>query len=209
MDADAVRLKELGYRQELQRRLRLGDTVALGLAGLSPVLGLFAVLVVGAPLPGPAGVWVLPVALAGQCLLLGVYTELAAEFPIAGGAYQWSRRLIGSTYGWFAGWVAIWAYAVANTTVAYLGAPWALTTFGIDATPHGVVVPGMVPVVLAGLAGWFGVVLLGRIVKAGITAELIASVGVGLTLLIVFHNHGFSLLTHTLGAEALSGGSVP
>jgi amino acid transporter len=208
IDADAVRLKELGYRQELQRRLRLGDTVALGLAGISPVVGLYAVVFVGPLLAGPAWVWVLPVALAGQCLLLGVYTELAAEFPIAGGAYQWSRRLIGGTYGWFAGWVAIWAYSAANTTVAYLGAPWALTLLGIDATPHRVVVTGMVLVVLSGLAGWFGVVLLGRIVKAGITAELIASVGVGLTLLLAFHNHGFSLLTHTLGAEELSGGSV-
>jgi amino acid transporter len=208
MDADSLRLEQLGYKQELKRRLRLGDTVALGLAGISPVVGLYAVVLVGPLLAGPAWVWVLPVALAGQCLLLGVYTELAAEFPIAGGAYQWSRRLIGGTYGWFAGWVAIWAYAVANTTVAYLGAPWALTVLGIEATPHRVVVTGMVLVVLCGFAGWFGVVLLGQIVKAGITAELIASVGVGLTLLIVFHNHGFSLLTDTLGAESLSGGSV-
>jgi amino acid transporter len=209
MDADALRLQELGYRQELQRRLRLGDTVALGLAGISPVVGLYAVVLVGPLLAGPAWVWVLPVALAGQCLLLAVYTQLAAEFPIAGGAYQWSRRLIGGTYGWFAGWVAIWAYAVANTTVAYLGAPWALTVLGVDATPRRIVVAGMMLVLVCGLAGWFGVVLLGRIVKAGITAELIASVGVGLTLLLVFHHHGFSLLTDTLGAEASSSGSVP
>src|SRR3954451_16428409 len=157
MDADAVRLQELGYSQELKRGLRLGDTVALGLAGISPVVGLYAVVLVGPLLAGPAWVWVLPVALAGQCLLLGVYTELAAEFPIAGGAYQWSRRLIGGTYGWFAGWVAIWAYAVANTTVAYLGAPWALALFDIEPTPRAVVSAGLVLVVLAALAGWFGV----------------------------------------------------
>src|SRR4051812_22549975 len=208
MDADAVRLQELGYSQELKRGLRLGDTVALGLAGISPVVGLYAVVLVGPLLAGPAWVWVLPVALAGQCLLLGVYTELAAEFPIAGGAYQWSRRLIGGSYGWLAGWVAMWAYAVANTTVAYLGAPWALTVFGIDPTPKRIVAAGMVLVVVCGLAGWFGVVLLGRIVRAGITAELIASIGIGATLLLAFHNHGFSLLTHTLGAESLSDGSV-
>ena len=83
---------------------------------------------------GPAWVWVLPVALAGQCLLLAVYAELASEFPIAGGAYQWSRRLMGGAYGWFSGWVAICAYVVANTTIAYLGAPWALTLLGIEPT---------------------------------------------------------------------------
>ena len=75
---------------------------------------------------GPAWVWVLPLALAGQCLLVSVYAELASEFPVANGAYQWSRRLMGPRYGWFNGWVAICAYAVANTTIAYLGAPWAL-----------------------------------------------------------------------------------
>ena len=30
---------------------------------------------------------------------------------------------MGEGYGWITGWVAIWAYLVANTTVAYLGAP--------------------------------------------------------------------------------------
>ena len=33
---------------------------------------------------GPAWVWVLPIALVGQCLLLVVYAELASEFPVAG-----------------------------------------------------------------------------------------------------------------------------
>jgi amino acid transporter len=201
-DADAARLQELGYKQELSRRLKFGDTLALGIAGISPVVGLYGVVLLGTLLAGPAWIWVLPIALLGQCTLLAVYSDLAAEFPIAGGAYQWSRRLIGGAYGWLAGWVAIWAYAVANPTVAYLGAPWALALFGIEPTPHRVVLTAMVLLVLCGLAGSFGVVLLGRIVKVGISAELIASVGVGLTLLFLFHNNGFSLLTHTLGAGA-------
>ena len=71
------------------------DTLALGFAGISPVVGLYAVVLVGTAVAGPAWIWVLPVALAGQCLLLAVYSELASEFPIAGGAYQWSRRLLG------------------------------------------------------------------------------------------------------------------
>ena len=94
-DADAARLAELGYPQELDRRLHLFDNVALGFAAISPVVGLYAVVLVGMLVAGPAWVWVLPVALAGQCLLLAVYAELASEFPIAGGAYQWTRRLVG------------------------------------------------------------------------------------------------------------------
>ena len=120
LDPDAARLAELGYRQELSRRLRFFDNAAMGFAAISPVVGLYGVVFVGTVVAGPAWVWVLPIALAGQCLLLAVYSELASEFPIAGGAYQWSRRLLGGAYGWFSGWVAICAYAVANTTVAYL-----------------------------------------------------------------------------------------
>ena len=55
---------------------------------------------------------------------------------MTGGAYQWTRRLMGGAYGWFTGWVAICAYAVANTTVAYLGAPWALALLGVEPTPN-------------------------------------------------------------------------
>ena len=207
-DADEARLNELGYEQELTRSLRLPDVISLGFAGISPVVGLYAVVLVGATVAGPAWVWVLPVALAGQCLLLAVYAELAAEFPVTGGAYQWTRRLLGGAYGWFTGWVAICAYAVANTTVAYLGAPWALALLGVDATPNAIVLTGVVLVAVCAAAGALGVATLGRVVKAGIAAELVASIGIGLALLLVFREHGFSLLTETFGAEALSGGSV-
>ena len=207
-DADAARLGELGYGQELERRLRIFDNVALGFAGISPVVGLYAVVLVGTLLAGPAWVWVLPVALAGQCLLLAVYAELASEFPIAGGAYQWTRRLVGPAYGWFTGWVAICAYAVANTTVAYLGAPWALALLGIEPTPGRIVLTGMALVLLCSLAGVFGIRVLGRAVKAGIAAEAVASIGIGIALLLVFREQDFSVLGETLGAEALSGGSA-
>jgi amino acid transporter len=205
VDADAARLHELGYRQELERRLRAVDNVAMGFAAISPVVGLYAVVLVGMLVAGPAWVWVLPVALAGQCLLLAVYSELASEFPIAGGAYQWTRRLMGGAYGWFTGWVAVCAYAVANTTVAYLGAPWALTLLGIDVTANALVLTGMVLVLVCAAAGAAGIGVLSRVVRAGIAAEIVASVGIGLALLFAFREQDLSILTETLGAEALSG----
>ena len=154
---------------------------------------------------GPAWIWVLPVALLGQCLLLAVYSELAAEFPLAGGPYQWSRRLVGPAYGWFNGWVAVSAYAVANTTIAYLGAPWALSLLEIDATPRALVLTGIALVLVCALVGAAGIRVLKRAVQAGITAEISALVGIGLALLLVFREHDFSILTETLGAEELSG----
>lgn len=207
-DADSARLRELGYRQELERRLHVFDNVALGFAAISPVVGLYAVVSVGTMVAGPAWIWVLPVALAGQCLLLAVYSELASEFPLAGGAYQWPRRLVGGTYGWFTGWVAVWAYAVANTTIAYLGAPWALTLLGIAVTPGSIVAAGIVLAIVCALPGAGGIKLLGRVVRAGIAAEILATVGIALALLLVFREQDLSILTKSLGAGELSGGST-
>ena len=45
-------------------------------------------------------------------------------------------------------------------------------------------------------------------VRAGILAEIVASVGIALTLLLVFRDQDFAILGDTLGAEALSGGSA-
>ena len=115
---------------------------------------------------------------------------------------------MGGAYGWFNGWVAICAYAVANTTIAYLGAPWALTLAGIEPTPHAIVATGMLLVLFCSLVGALGVDLLGRTIRLGIAAEALASVGVGLALLLVFREQDLSIFGETLGAEALSGGSV-
>src|SRR4051812_11768510 len=180
----------------------------MGFAAISPVVGLYAVVLVGTLVAGPAWVWVLPVALAGQCFLLAVYAELASEFPVAGGAYQWTRRLMGPTYGWMSGWVAVCAYCAANTTIAYLGAPWALTLLGLEPTPNAIVATGMVLVVVCAVVGLLGVDVLRHAIRAGIAAEIVASVGIGLALLLVFRTQDVSILTHTLGAEALSGGST-
>ena len=205
---DARRLNELGYRQELRRGFGGFDNVAVGFAAISPAVALYGVVLVGMTVAGGAWVWMLPVALVGQCLLLVVYSELVSEFPIANGSYQWSRRLIGPRYGWFNGWVCLCAYAVANTTIAYLGAPWALALLGIEPTPNAIVVAGMVLVGICTLVNLGGVTTLRYALRLGIAAEVVASIGVGLTLLVAFRHQGTGVLHDTLGAEALSGGST-
>jgi amino acid transporter len=205
---DAERLRELGYEQELRRGLRYFDSIAIGFATISPVVGLYAVAFVGMTVAGGAWLWMLPVALAGQCLLLVLYSELAADFPIANAAYQWSRRLLGPRYGWFNGWVCICGYSVANTTIAYLAAPWALVVLGLDTSANAIVVTGMLLVLVSAIVNACGLDVLKLVVKAGIGAEVIASVGVGLVLLSFYRHQDFSTLFDTFGAEALSGGST-
>ncbi|MDA0172866.1 amino acid permease [Solirubrobacter taibaiensis] len=209
VEGDEQRLHELGYEQELKRGMGIFDSVAMGFATISPVVGLYAVVLVGMVVAGGAWVWVLPVALAGQCLLMSVYAELAGKYPLANGAYQWSRRLIGPRYGWFTGWMGLCAFAVANTTIAYLGAPWALILLGITPTPAAIVITAAILVLVCSIINAFGVDALRGALRVGVGAELIASVGIGLALLLVFREQGFGVLTNTFGAEALSGGTFP
>ena len=205
--ADAARLRELGYDQELKRGLRFFGNVAMGFATISPVVALYGVAAVGLVVAGPAWVWALPIALVGQCLVLVLYAELSSEFPLANATYQWSRRLLGPAYGWFNGWVALCAYAVANTTIAYLAAPWALQLVGVESGATRLVAAGALFVALCTVVNLLGIDTLKIALVVGITAEAIASVAIGALLLTAYREHGLGLLTETLGAQATSGGS--
>ncbi|MEV4416085.1 APC family permease [Catellatospora sp. NPDC049609] len=193
-DEDEARLRQLGYAQELRRMLGVVDNIIVGLATISPVVALYAVLQVGTILAGPGWVWTLPISLLGQCLLLAVYAELAALFPLAGGAYQWTRRLAGPSYAWLTGWFAVCAYLVANTTIAYLAAPWALDLLGVQPTPGRLVAAAALFICACSAINLRGIATTHRVLKFGVAAEIIATIGVGIALLVAFRNQSPSLL---------------
>ncbi|WP_457030534.1 APC family permease [Kitasatospora sp. P5_F3] len=203
--SDAEALAALGYRQELRRSLGVLGNISMGFAVVSPVVGLYAVAQVGMSIQGGAWIWALPVCLLGQLLVVAVYSELASQWPLAGGAYQWARRLVGPGFAWMSGW--LWQFAVmfANTTVAYLAAPWLFALVGATPTPVGLVLVAAAFMLCCTLVNAYGINLLRWFVSAGIAAELIASVLVGLALLLFFRQHGFALLTDSLDASTVTG----
>ncbi|WP_441246822.1 APC family permease [Kitasatospora sp. McL0602] len=202
---DADRLAALGYRQELRRSLGVLGNISMGFAVVSPVVGLYAVAQLGMSIYGGAWVWALPVCLLGQMLVVCVYSELASQWPLAGGAYQWSRRLAGPVFAWLSGWMWQFAVMFANTTVAYLASPWFFALFGLTPTPTQLVLVSAAFMVFCTLVNAYGINLLRWFVSLGIAAEAVASVGVGLALLLFFRVHGLSLLTDTLDAPATTG----
>ena len=84
-----------GYRQELERGLSLWSSFSVGFATISPVVGIYSVMSLGAMSMGPSWVWVVPLCLLLQFGVALVYAELSSQFPLAGGCYQWVRRLVG------------------------------------------------------------------------------------------------------------------
>lgn len=191
-------LQELGYRQELPRILRFWTSWALGFAFISPIVGLYTVVALGAQTAGPAWVWAIPVVVVGQVLVGLVYMELARRWPIAGGIYQWSRRLAGPAYGWWSGWIYLWALILTLSTVAYSGGFFLGHLIGWqDDAPWVGVVLALIVMALFTTVNVIGLNLLRWVVNIGIACELVASVGIGIALISFFREQPFSVLVDT------------
>ncbi len=205
--SDEAVLESFGYRQELRRSLSFWTNFAVGFAYISPVVGLYAIIALATFAAGPAWVLALPIVLAGQLLVACVFAELASQFPIAGGIYQWSRRLVGPTYAWFAGWLYVWTIMLTVTAIAYFGAVWFAALFGVTPSPNQQVLWAFGILVIATLVNSIGLNPLKYVVNLGIIAECVASVLIGVLLLLFFRHHPISYLWEGLGSAASFGGS--
>jgi amino acid transporter len=56
---------------------------------------------------GPVGIWLWPIALAGQLLIALVYAQFASRIPLTGSSYQWGSRLASPKVGWVYGWLSV------------------------------------------------------------------------------------------------------
>jgi amino acid transporter len=204
--ADESLLHSQGYAQELHRGLSLWSSFSVGFATVSPVVGIYSVMSLGAMSTGPSWVWIVPLCLALQLLVALVYAELASQYPLAGGCYQWVKRLAGDRWAWFTGFMYLASALASLTTVAYLGGFWLWLFFtGAPPAANAQVFSGATLLLLGLGVNLFGINPLKYFVNAGIIAEAIASIGIGVLLLLFFRNHSFSLLfeglTSTQGTE--------
>ncbi|WP_443693655.1 APC family permease [Pseudomonas protegens] len=201
-------LHHQGYRQELHRGLSLWSSFSVGFATVSPVVGIYSVMALGAMSTGPSWVWIVPLCLALQMLVALVYAELASQYPLAGGCYQWVKRLAGDRWAWFTGFMYLASALASLTTVAYLGGFWLwLFVTGTPPSANAQVASGAVLLALGLGVNLLGINPLKYFVNAGIIAEAIASIGIGVLLLLFFRNHSWSLLLEGLGNSASGDGT--
>jgi amino acid transporter len=102
---DATDLAGFGYRQRLDRTLGGFSSFAAGFSYLSILTGLPQLFYLGYGAGGPAFFWTWPTVLFGQFLVALCFAELAAEFPLSGGVYQWAKQVGWDSVGWMAGWI--------------------------------------------------------------------------------------------------------
>ncbi|MEZ0050482.1 amino acid transporter [Mycobacterium sp. MAA66] len=196
--SDAAILTNYGYTQELDRGLKFWTTWAIGFAMVSPIVGLYTIVALGATAAGPAWVWAIPLVAVGQMALAMVYAQLAAKWPLSGGIYQWTRRLLGPAASWWAGWFYLWAVILTVAGVTYSGGQFLGELFGIqNPSPLTSILLAMALLVVVTVINSIGLNVLKYAVLIGICAELVGSIAVGLSLLIVARKQPLGVLVDT------------
>ena len=105
---DEQRLHELGYAQELRRRMSGFSNFAVSFTIISILSGCLTLYGYGMNTGGPAIiVWGWPI-VGIMTLMVGLsMAEVCSSFPTAGGLYYWAAKLApknGPAWSWFTGW---------------------------------------------------------------------------------------------------------
>ena len=186
--------------EKLNRSLSVWNSLTIGFAVVSPVVGLYAIMGVQTAVTGGGWFAALAICLVMQLLVATVYAELTSQFPIAGGAYKWARQLGGSVTGQFAGVIYVSSTIAMLTTTAYTGGVWMSIFFGSTGGGGSTLVMwGAVFLTICTLLNLAHVNVFKLVITLGVYAEMVGSVGVALLLFLFFRQHAFSELFQHLG----------
>jgi amino acid transporter len=184
----------------LDRSMSVWHSFTLGFAVVSPVVGLYAIIGVQTVVTGGGWFAALAICLLMQLLVATVYAELSSQFPIAGGAYKWARQLGGGVAGQYAGVIYICSTIAMLTTTAYTGGFW-LATFLGSANEGGstLVLWGVAFLLICTLLNLAPVSIFKFVIKMGVYAEVVGSLGVALLLFLFFRQHSVLELFQHMG----------
>ena len=135
-DADAHHLKALGFESDFKRDMSPWANFSLGFTYLSPVVGIYSLFAISLVAGGPPMIWSLLIVGVGQLLVALIFSEVVAQYPVAGGVYPWARRLWGRRYAWMTGWVYFVALLATIASVSYGAGPYLATLFGFESTAN-------------------------------------------------------------------------
>ena len=170
----------------LNRTLGSFSAFAAGFSYISILTGVFQMFYMGYGAGGPAFFWTWPAVFLGQSTVALCFAELAAQYPLSGGIYQWSRRTGGRAVGWMAGWVYLCGSIISLAAVALAPQatlPQISPAFQLVGDPsekvdtaRNAVILGCVLIVATTAINTAGVRLMARINNVGVIAELVGVV---------------------------------
>ncbi|ORA36282.1 APC family permease [Mycobacterium aquaticum] len=197
---DVQHLHALGYQSEFKRDMSPWANFSLGFTYLSPVVGVYTLFAYALATGGPPMIWSFLIVGVGQLLVALTFSEIVAQFPVAGGVYPWARRLWGRRYAWMTGWVYLVALLVTIASVVYGAGPFIAAAFGFDATVNNTIAFALVLLAVATAINFMGTKVLAKAAIIGFTAEIIGALVVGGWLLIGHRHHNLSVLFDSFGA---------
>lgn len=200
-DHDAAQLAALGYKSEFRRDMSPWANFSLGFTYLSPVVGVYTLFAYALATGGPPMIWSLVICGFGQLLVALVFSEVVAQFPVAGGVYPWSRRLWGRKWAWMTGWVYLTALLVTIASVAYGAGPFLAQVLGFEVSVNSTILCAVILLALSTIINFLGTKVLAAAAVIGFVAEIIGALAVGFWLLVTQRHHNLSILFDSFGAE--------
>ncbi|TXI65894.1 APC family permease [Mycolicibacterium mageritense] len=197
---DVQHLQALGYQSEFKRDMSPWANFSLGFTYLSPVVGVYTLFAYALATGGPPMIWSFLIVGVGQLLVALTFSEIVAQFPVAGGVYPWARRLWGRRYAWMTGWVYLVALLVTIASVVYGAGPFIAAAFGFDATVNNTIAFALALLALATAINFMGTKVLAKAAIIGFTAEIIGALVVGVWLLVAHRHHNLGVLFDSFGA---------
>ncbi|HET6165533.1 MAG TPA: amino acid permease [Marmoricola sp.] len=120
LDADAKRLAELGYKQDLVRSWSGFSNFAISFSIISILAGCFTNFGVAWYSGGPVSIsWSWPIVSAFILLIGFTMSELVSAYPTSGGIYWWASKLGGPRAGFYTGWLNLVGLVAVTAGVAY------------------------------------------------------------------------------------------
>ena len=109
VNADAMRLVEMGYTQDMQRNFSVLSVLGVGFALTNSWFAISAALITGINSGGPVLIIYGIILIALITICVGVtLSELASAFPNAGGQYYWTSELAPREYANFTSYLTGW-----------------------------------------------------------------------------------------------------
>ncbi len=204
--SDAVHLQQIGYEQTLKREFGFWSAFAVGFADISPMVGMYGMYALALAAAGPVFLWGFLPVLFGQIMVALVFGEVASNWPVAGGVYQWTRCLVGKRVAWFAGWSYLWTLTIATAALALGAASFLAPVLGLHRAGYHTLLPLSLAILVFGslansLAQW----ALRLFMALSIGAEIIASGVIGTLLLLFYREQPLSQLFTGLGSAPSHG----
>jgi amino acid transporter len=182
-ESDDQLLRRFGYRQQFLRTLKPFESFGVAFSFISVTMALFVSFGFLLSVAGPRGIWIWPIAFAGQLLVCLVCAALAAKIPLAGIHYQWGARLASPTVGWWLGWLSFTTLTILTVSVNYAFVQLAFQPMlGITYTPLGAAVQTFVLLAIQAALIIGSTIITTRLNNVAVVFELVGMIELSIVL---------------------------